>query len=299
MWEPPLVTDGVVAVHDSDAIHALDGATGRMRWSTEFAKVIGAGNGTVLARVYDRASASGYVMTAFDAATGTPRWSYPVPDSDDVFDVLPEFDGGLVHVGMDRSLLTFDVATGTLQRQLPVEGTVKELGIAGGLLYYRPDTGGVGETFVAIDAITSARRWRRTTEFGMVFPSTADGGALFMDAGSIEAWDAATGEPRWAVEEFASGLKWNLDTSLIAAAGGICYIGGAELVYGPDGAPVNGPDGTGLTAYSLYAFSADSGRLRWRLPIDPGPGLGAPLVAVPGTVFLGGKTAMVHAVSEV
>jgi outer membrane protein assembly factor BamB len=300
MWTPPRVTDGVVAVGgDLDALYALDAATGRLLWSTEFATVIGAGNGTVLARVYDQASASRYVMTAFDAVTGAPRWSYPIPDSDDVFTVLPAFDGGLVHVGMDRSVLTFHVATGALQRQLPAEGMVEELGIAGGLLYYRVDAGDAGgvyggETFVAIDPIAAAPRWRRTAEGGLVFPGTVDGGVLFMEAMSIQAWDAATGEPRWAVE---SGRDW--DNSLLAAAGGICYIGGAEPVYGPDSSLVKGPDGNALRRYSLTAFSADSGKVRWRLPIEPGPGLGAPLVAVPGTVFLGGTTALVHAVSEV
>jgi outer membrane protein assembly factor BamB len=134
----------------------------------------------------------------------------------------------------------------------------------------------------------------------MVFPGTADSGSLFLKpAGSLEAWDAATGEPRWAIDRFASGPRWSLDTSLIAAVGGICYIGGAEIVYGPDGRLVEGPDGSDLTKYSLNAFAADSGKVRWRLPIDPGPDLGAPLVAVPGTVFLGGTTAMVRAVSEV
>ncbi len=294
MWVPPRVAGGVVAVHDPDALYALDAATGQLRWSSEFADVIGAGNGTVLASV------SGQTMTAFDTSTGTPRWSYPIPDSDFPFQVLPVFDGGLVHVGMDRSLLTFDVATGTLQRQLPVEGAIEELGLSDGLLYYRPDTGGGPETFVAIDAVTGAPRWRRTTKYGIVFPGTADGGSLFLDpAASFEAWDAATGEPRWAIDEYAGGPKWAMDTSRIAAVGGICYIGGGELVYGPDGHLVEGPDGSGLTKYSLNAFAADSGKVRWRLPIEPGPDLGAPLVAVPGTVFLGGTTAVVHAVSEV
>jgi hypothetical protein len=56
--------------------------------------------------------------------------------------------------------------------------------------------------------------------------------------------------------------------------------------------------GNNQTIFHLFAFAGDTGRTRWFLPIEGAHDLGAPLVAVPGTVVLGTSDGTVHAVTE-
>jgi outer membrane protein assembly factor BamB len=159
---------------------------------------------------------------------------------------------------------------------------------------------------VALEAASGVRRWQRASEWGVQSVGVDAENIYLHCVGSIQSWSAA-GDVRWTTEPALGGDPWpNFDPSTLAVTDHDCYIAGSYGLFDSTGRPRPIRDASssygGYDAeFALFAFSASSGRLRWRLPIEGSSELLAPtppLAAVPGTVFVRTPEA-VYAVPEV
>jgi outer membrane protein assembly factor BamB/predicted Ser/Thr protein kinase len=283
MSRPAAVTAGVVSVSDGHAAYALDGASGRLLWEAEDTTVFGAASGLVIAYTRDYRPSEYRVLVGLDALTGARRWTCQLEDLS-VTDVMAVGAGG-AYVASRGRLVALDVGSGAVRWQyLRHPDDRIKVQFVGDVVLSILDTitTGPGDV-VALDAATGAQRWQRAPEQSTSGFAVEGESVYVKSPGSLESWRADTGETRWRTENEPLSLVM----TRLAATADAWYMGGSEILS-------DNPE------FALYAFSASSGRLRWRLPLDHGYDLsvsGLPLTAVPGTVFLATPDA-VHAVPE-
>lgn len=125
--------------------------------------------------------------------------------------------------------------------------------IVGGRVYVTvADTAGYGSRLFALDATTGATAWGPVELGGPYYWSgiAYDGGRVYAvnGSGTMQAFDAATGAPRWAVQ-----LPGQYSfSSAPTASGGVVYTGGA---------------GSGGT---VYAVDGATGTVKWTHPVANG-----------------------------
>ncbi len=179
---------------------------------------------------------------AFDATTGTPKWSY---DTGEYVYSSPAVVNGIDYIasstssGDEGTVYALDAATGTVRWTHTAKGTFfSSPVVANGTLYISSYDG----TVYALDAGTGALRWSYTIDGNTIpaSPAVANGTVYVgVAVGVVDALDAATGTFRWAHGLDGGLAYWNSP----AVANGTVYIG----------------DENG----TLYALRATTGAMKW------------------------------------
>ncbi|MFD0968388.1 outer membrane protein assembly factor BamB family protein [Plantactinospora endophytica] len=170
-----------------------DRAGPQLRWVFTAADETDAGPVVAAGTVY-LGSADG-TLYALDAATGTVRWTYPIPELDATLAVA---DGMLYLVGSE-TLYALDVDTRQVRWSFRVDGSLRStLGAADGLVYVADQHGRLGPTLHALDRATGHLRWSR--DLGRTHgtgPAVAHGAVYVGGDHTLYALDARTGAVRW------------------------------------------------------------------------------------------------------
>jgi len=206
-WASPTVADGTVyiasdAVFDADqedpapsALYAVDAATGKERWHTDF----GAGensfstpvvaNGTVIVGVTNPDTNTGYYL-ATDATTGKERWRFALDKAP--WEAAPGANGDLAYLtgGDDPVLIAVDATTGEERwRHKTAMALYPKPIVAENVLYFQSQDGHV----TALDATTGTEHWRTMLGWGGA-PVLADGMLYASGWGNLFALGSA-GDP--------------------------------------------------------------------------------------------------------
>jgi outer membrane protein assembly factor BamB len=200
-------------------------------------------NGLVYSTAYDGE------LDAFDAMTGTGKWSYQIGTG--TGNTSPAVSNGVVYAGLNGALYAFDANVGTKLWSTPAYGLgIAPPVVANGIVY---DTGGSGTLF-AFDATTGAQLWYQNVGAFDSLPAVANGVIFIYSSGSeLLAFNATTGSELWA--SAPTGLSTTVSSA--AVANGVVYI----------------------AASMLYAFSATTGTLLWSANINNGSRYASPAVA--------------------
>jgi outer membrane protein assembly factor BamB len=284
----PTVTGDDLYLHADDGlVYKLGAADGRERWRARaeegavtripaaqpkprferFGSDVTVAEGRVYVGTHD-----GRVV-ALDAGRGEKRWEFRSGDS-----VLaaPAVEGGRVYFGsFDGHVYALDAGKGTLVWKHDARGPVVSTPALA------EDTLVVGSRsydLLGLDAATGARRWKRYFWFSWIESSaTVRDGVAYVgssDTSRLQAFDAHTGERRWAAEAY--GWPW-----------GQPAVSADRVYVGAVGDPATG----GAQRGGAIAVDRKSGRTVWRLALTPpasgqygvggSPALGAGLVFFP------------------
>lgn len=257
-------------------VRAFDAATGTLLWE-EDREESRAERATGLAAVGGRLVVAGRlsageegtstVVRAYDAATGTLLWQ-DVGDSDAFrldTSIVATRDGR-VFVGdsspPNTRIRAYDTASGVRlwSAEFP-SGSLVELGTSTDRVFVSASVAKGGGEVRAYDANTGSLAWqialppRQRPDRGPVYDIALapSDDALYVgttrvspESSDLAAYDAATGDTRWSIDD--SGAAWGLT------------LDGGRLYAGP-----------ALHGVAVHAFDAATGALRWRSPrTDPG-----------------------------
>ncbi|GLZ09472.1 hypothetical protein Acsp03_69380 [Actinomadura sp. NBRC 104412] len=307
----PLLAVGDVYVCTSTETVAIDGRTGRQRWRGAFTAARNASMAVLGGTGFLCDSGAQPALTAFDLASGRPRWQAPLRTRS--LAPTPIVAAGVVCLAGsldagNSGLFAFDPATGRNRWTYRAELGTSDVAADGGVCYLTDEDG----FLAAIDARTGGARWRvRVNERYRTATPVAGGGLVAIETqdGGIRAFDAATGRPRWAVASAGRGGVEGVRRELTGAmliAGGVVYVSGSHGTLSAldartgarrwsvtrDLSSRESPSrggyllpalGGGLAVLSdpeggLQAMDAATGRVRWRQTASEGYGEG-PLIA--------------------
>lgn len=220
-------------------------------WEVPIKGSMGAWSPTVVGGVVYLADGNGYVW-AFDEKTHAQRWSQPLgaPINSGL-----TVDAGLVLVGADDgNEYALDAATGAILWHYPTDGAIHTASIAlNGVVYF----GSTGGSLYAVDEHAGSLHWPAAgVTPGPISRSIAEsngtiyagsGGASPSAAGSLGAYDVATGRQLW-LQPVDPG-----NTSTPTAAGGRVFV-------------TSGLDATATGQHQLWAFDAKTGMPVWAQP---------------------------------
>jgi outer membrane protein assembly factor BamB len=211
----PVVGAGLVFSLHSDGLQAQDTVTGALRWKRSpppsenggfRAPVVSDGTVYVAGNHGTGPSDQSTTLHAYDAANGNERWSVPVPGCPATFfsRVAPTVSDRLVVIAdLHNGICAVDAKTGAqvwsvgLPGLHPVGGDVSVVAIADGRVFAYGWNTMNGVTVFALNERTGATLWSRTAPgFPWGAPVVADG-RLFIPAGTLSTFDAATGTPGW------------------------------------------------------------------------------------------------------
>ena len=241
----PIILHTVVAAYLDGTVKAIDGLSGRMRWTQSLdgpiksTPVVHRDKNPVPTLVI--LSQSSGALSAFDLLTGKPRWQQAGPERADGHLALS--DNTLVFGSCAAAIHTVPVAGGQAVSSIPLgEGAE----IAGGVATYmgRAYTGNRGGSIVAADLSSRTNLWINDEWTGELFTTPAlDGKHLVVvnGYGSIACLDLATGKRLWLNEAEAVDAK-----SIV--------ITGDSVVASMDG--------------TLVILSLSDGKERWRFEIS-------------------------------
>ncbi|MGC4120974.1 MAG: PQQ-binding-like beta-propeller repeat protein [Myxococcales bacterium] len=222
---------------EPEALHALDGRTGKEKWTystsiAEAAPAIGQ-DGTVYLQDVSK-------VYALDGQTGTLKWSTSACDGAFTNRYGPTVANGTVYVGgyqvhqyedmgRDSKVHAFDAQTGAPKWQAPVDSAVWVTPAVGadGTVYVGTWYGGL----YALDGQTGARKWTAeatTLSFDDVsFAVDAEGTLYFVDGwGRVSALDGQTGQAKWTMK-----AQSNLGAGPAIGKGGTLYVGALGGLY--------------------------------------------------------------------
>jgi outer membrane protein assembly factor BamB len=231
------------------------------------------------------------VVIGLDAGTGARRWTYPLGDPPP--SPRPAVVGPAgAHLAIGGVVVALDVNSGAVRWQYRTTTPVARIHHLDDAVICLPEIGGTNEV-VALDAATGAPRWTHTLKYGTQSMAIRDGNLYIHGISDVVSWTAA-GDERWTTSSPLGGKPWpTFQPSTIAAAERGCYLAGFHMIFDDKGMPQPIRDASSAggydAQYELFAFSGDSGRLRWQLPIEASTELLAPnppLAAVPGTVLV-------------
>jgi outer membrane protein assembly factor BamB len=313
----PVVVDGVAYVAGTEALVAVDAATGEERWRVA---IPGRWSTPAVVDGVVYVGSNGRYVYALDAADGSERWRFdavtdprrasPTPGEPDPVMVYasPAVVDGIVFVeasgiadNLAADLFAIDAATGQQRWHvtLPRNGALSSPAVVDGVAYF--GTSFIGFLY-ALDAQTGVERWHVAGmgNANVAVPAVADGTVyLGNNLGDLYAFDAATGGVRWSVKAGGIGAF----TSSVAVGDGVVYAGTTDgALYAVDGATgaerwhlklgsqaisspalvasvvyVNSVDGT------VSAVDATSGTVLWTA--SAGGGMSSPTVAG-GLIYL-------------
>ncbi|HKG25544.1 MAG TPA: PQQ-binding-like beta-propeller repeat protein, partial [Thermomicrobiales bacterium] len=212
-------------------------------------------------------------LVAVDALTGRQRWRR---DTDVVGDAIapPLVTGGVLYAGLpDGTFYALDAGDGAVRWQYPAgDVSCGSPALVEGVVYGAEGCdmpGTPGGAVFALDAATGREFWRVTIDDGRITTPAVAAGMVFLGAGGptyshgyptfLRAFDAATGQERWAVE--VGGIQ-----SAPAVVDGTVYVGSDR---------------------GLWAVATSDGSVRWHAHVgrDDADVAAPPAVAV-GLVFV-------------
>ena len=187
-------------------------------------------------------------------ADGSEAWSQAL-ENHSAFVASPAATGNTVFAYSSSAVVTaLDAATGELRWNASVSGVLGAFPgsptLAGGLLYVVP------YELVALDAATGETRWTRPSVGCFICSPAVAKGILYVGAGPASgrrllALDARSGAARWSFRPQAgTDFSWSASP---AVAGSRVFQ--AAFV------------GRGTKKYSLYAFTASTGKRVWKAPV--------------------------------
>lgn len=284
-YSAPIVVNGVVYVTGygppDDSLIAIDARTGADLWvATMGGEYDGTGSTPATANGVVYASDLGG-LHAFDAASGTPLWTFS--DCGSVWGEGIDLTGGVVYVSGTSGLCAVQAASGAqLWRFTAGDWDFGPLAVANGVVYTSGDFSGA----YAVDAKTGRELWRRggTAQFitstpvvgnGLVYFSSQSDARLPGDPSLLVALRTSDGTPAWTDQMpqppgFTGGMTLAGGTSYVPTTGGLLY---------------NNSD--------LYAFDASTGKPLWTSPVSGYPS--GPSVAN-GVVYVGGESSIRQAI---
>lgn len=215
--------------------------------------------------------------------------------------VPPAADAATLYaIDSSNTLIAFDLAGGDARWRFKLQGRTRSAPAVGDGRVLVAASGDAGTQAYAIDARSGKLLWRQQlgpSPSGAAYTLLRDG-RFFVTAGSLQALDAATGEPLWATDGSSSAVQLAADGDVVYAIG---FAGEQWLLEGWDaatGAPalravVDAPTfpaiegglaaGDGAVALLLHdstliALDGASGVERWRLRLSSAH-RGAPAIA--------------------
>ncbi|MGY0501008.1 outer membrane protein assembly factor BamB family protein [Nocardia sp. FBN12] len=275
---PPVVANGrVFLCGQDDRLHALDAATGAVRWSVEIGSKL-ADHSRVLVISNDTVVVNGErSLIGFDATTGARRWATGALSGNDL---SATNDPPYVYAGTGPSsgfnIVALDAESGTPRWTTPADTG------GPGRMYFTAGNGVVaavqGDSLFVLDSVSGAIRWRATVgEVSAYDP--VDRPAIAADTvvvsklrqPQIQVFDLASGEPLWAL---GTRGEFRADRGRYAVPDGDAVVlGGTPEEYGGGTAP----------STPLESLDRRTGRKRWSKVSGAGH-MGAPFAA-DGTVF--------------
>lgn len=240
----PVVEDGVAyAVDDADRLTALDARTGSVAWRFDEAAVtrpVSTGDGVVFVAGAD-------ALRAVDAETREVRWTFEPPASDrdgaTVLDrsanpgVAPTVTDATVYVALGDPPRVYAVDRETGTPRWDADGQ-QVAGASDDAVFVHAD----GE-LVAADPDDGATRWTASLRGGTDV-AVAEGRVYgLLDAATVAAFDADSGEKRWEFERTHELL--------------------APPSVSPDGVFVATSPAEGGDGGNLFALGRDAGDVRW------------------------------------
>jgi outer membrane protein assembly factor BamB len=258
----PAVAGGIVYVPTTDEsqrawFDAVDAATGHIMW-TAGDNIDGmVSTPTVVGTtVFDELDC----LCAFDAGTGTLKWSDPFYGQG-----APAFARGVVYATELRGVVhAVDAATGAVIWTYPTGDTVwSQAAVSGGSVYVGSDDGFV----YALDAATGQLRWKQATGGPIQGGPAVAEGVVYAGSedGSLYAFEASTGTMIW------SAAIGSLGSSTPAVADGVVYAGTEDGM--------------------LVAVDAATGDVLWSYRIDDPPywNASSPIVADGRLYYVGSQ----------
>lgn len=252
-FAPAVAGDTVYATGWDGTLYALDAGTGTFRWSARV------GDGGLVATGGFPVAVAGAVVyvdahgiSAFDAATGHPRWVTSTGTSPAVDPALSSYsmpvvsDGTVFVGGDDGAVYALDAATGAVRWSsatfavggsaggaslVPGLGPTSSVTVAGGVVY----AAGRDGVLHALDVATGAVRW--TAPIGAVnafgsAPLVVDGTVYVQSDDALHAFDAVTGARRWTGDLVGGGLFSFVPP--VPNGGSLFVVGGDALLHEVD-----------------------------------------------------------------
>ena len=217
----PAVVRGVVYVSDGSRLYALSAATGARRW-TYPAGAHPFSSPAVLNRTVYTVTRNGTVY-ALNAATGALRWRVRLGTEVDAS--LAVADAVVYVPGEPGELYALKAATGARLWHTRLPGyAASSPAVAGGVVYLGTDHTDVGD-LLAFNAVTGQGIWDIQNANGAVdaTPAVANGVVYWVANGSVQATDAATATSLWSVN-----LTPSVMDSDPAVADGVVYFGAGD-----------------------------------------------------------------------
>ena len=281
---PAIGSDGSVCVGSFDhRVYALDGETGTKKW--EFltggpvwsSPAIGP-DGTVYVGSYDKK------VYALNGATGAKKWEFLTGD---FIQSSPAIGSdGTVYVGsFDNKVYALNGATGAKKWEFVTGDWVDSSPAIGsdGTVY----VGSFDNKVYALNGATGAKKWEFVTG-GVVHSSPAIGSDGTVYVGSYDdkvyALNGATGAKKW---EFVTG-GWVSSSPAIGSDG---------TVYTLKTLLLEGPGGSGMLGWKVYALNGATGDKKWESLTGYGRvSYSSPTIGSDGTVYLGSNDGKVFAI---
>ena len=212
-----LLSTGSATPGTNRSYWALDVATGDAVWSAEvptgilYKGVNGNGVDGVDGIVY--LGTLGPWVYALNASSGAQVWRYGVSyytglPADDFFSSPCLWRGTLFIGNFDNHLYAIDTHTGTMRWRYDAKGPCDGSPVAvDGMVYFTSRY----DWLTALNATTGGVVWRtRQTSGGLFSSPSVVGGTLFIgtEDGTLAAYDAKSGEPRWSYHTPGGGGVW-------------------------------------------------------------------------------------------
>jgi outer membrane protein assembly factor BamB len=184
-FSSPAFADGTIYVgndgHRRSAMHAIDPATGTVKWKFTVPNQIfstpAVRDGAVYFHVRDDH------VYALSAADGSLLWKFPAPSRQNWFDVYqdltkssPAVDEARVYVGIEKDLVALDRKTGAVSWRAPTGRKVDSTPLVVGPTVY---VGSDDKNLYALDAATGRQVWSFKTG-GRVSSSPTYGEGLIL-----------------------------------------------------------------------------------------------------------------------
>ncbi|MFI6504893.1 PQQ-binding-like beta-propeller repeat protein [Nonomuraea typhae] len=264
----PILAGGTVyAAGLPGQVRAVSAASGRTRWSREVAQVSGLAAGRGIVYAW---TDDGRVI-ALDGAAGRTRWKAGTGDL--IRSLTPHAAGELVYVAGSAGVAALDARSGIRRWRFPVdekEGAAR-VTISRDTVYVALADGRI----YALDRITGRLRWRFRADAPSFAGLVASGGDVYAGGGgALHKLDAATGRVKRTFEVGAAGTA----TTTLAVAGGVAYLTHSGV--------------------RMDAVDTATGELRWTYPLSGRPGwLADAAVPAAGTVYVQAGDGTLHAVA--
>jgi outer membrane protein assembly factor BamB len=250
---------GLCLASDGPWLYALDAVSGGLRWTRERVDLRAVSRSLPVGIQYvdgDRA------LITLDPASGAPRWTCPLPEAENTIAETMVVTEGWVHATLDTRIYTVDAATGTPRWEQPLPADpalVRKLAAGPAALFTL-----TGRDVVRLDTASGAEVWHRqapaygNTPDVVRYPDIVASGTTVYLSGpdGLTAWDAATGDPRWATDQPSS--DWQIHAPPVIGAD-TCYL--IEQSYDRTDAGL-------VSRYRVAARSTEDGGARWTTPLD-------------------------------